>query len=85
MDQRSKIAILGFGVEGKAVFEYLQKHQYSEITICDKNTNLKAELPDGISVRLGEDYLDNLSDFEVILFFGCAPIESFSTNLNAKK
>lgn len=66
MDQRSKIAILGFGVEGKAVFEYLQKHQYSEITICDKNPDLKAELPDGISARLGGDYLDNLSDFEVI-------------------
>lgn len=66
MDQRSKIAILGFGVEGKAVLEYLVKHKYCNITLCDKNVELKREMPDGVSVRLGENYLENLTDFDVI-------------------
>ncbi len=66
MDQRSKIAILGFGVEGRAVLEYLQKRGYHEVTVCDQNVDLRAEMPDGVSVRLGERYLENLNDFEVI-------------------
>ncbi|MEK7673085.1 MAG: UDP-N-acetylmuramoyl-L-alanine--D-glutamate ligase [Patescibacteria group bacterium] len=66
MNKRSKIAILGFGVEGKALFEYLFGREYLNITICDQNVDLKAEMPEGISVRLGEDYLENLDDFEVI-------------------
>jgi UDP-N-acetylmuramoylalanine--D-glutamate ligase len=66
MDQRSKIAILGYGVEGRAILEYLKKHEYHHLTVCDQNVDLKEELPDGVSVRLGESYLENLSDFDVI-------------------
>jgi len=66
MNKRSKIAILGFGVEGKAVLAYLQKHGFTEITVCDQNVNLKAELPQGVSANLGVDYLKNLEEFEVI-------------------
>ena len=58
MDQRSKIAILGFGIEGKAVFQYLHKHGYSNLTVCDRDVDLKEEMPDGVSVRLGAHYLD---------------------------
>ncbi len=66
MDQRSKIAILGYGIEGKAVLDYLQKHQYHNITICDKNLDLGGELPKGVSAELGVDYLDKLNEFDVI-------------------
>lgn len=67
MDKRSKIAILGFGVEGKAVLEYLQNHKFTEITVCDQNVDLKTELPDGVSSRLGKEvYLQDLTDFDAI-------------------
>ncbi len=57
---------MGFGVEGKAVLEYLMKHGYHEVTVCDQNVDVKKHMPDGVSVRLGKEYLDNLTDFEVI-------------------
>lgn len=66
MDQRSKIAILGFGIEGKAVLAYLQAHKYTEITVCDMNADMAKDMPDGVSVRLGPTYLDDLADFDVI-------------------
>lgn len=66
MDKRSKIAVLGFGVEGKAILHYLLNHDFHEITVCDQNVDLKAELPDGVSAILGPEYLDNLDQFEVI-------------------
>ncbi len=66
MNQRSKIAILGFGVEGTAVFEYLHKNNFPNITICDRNVDLEDKMPEGVSVRLGESYLDDLDDFDVI-------------------
>lgn len=66
MNQRSKIGILGFGVEGKAMMEYLVNNGYSEITVCDKNVDIKDVLPQGVSARLGEHYLKNLEDFEVV-------------------
>ncbi len=66
MDQRSKIAILGLGVEGKATLEWLVKHEYHDITVCDKNVDLKEEMPKGVAVRLGEHYMDGLADFDVV-------------------
>ncbi len=66
MDQRSKIAVLGYGVEGKAMFKYLKKHGYHELTICDQNVDLKETMPDGVSVRLGPHHLEGLTDFEVL-------------------
>ncbi len=69
MNQKSKIGIIGYGAEGKAMMEYLVEHGYGDITICDLNTDhpaLKGGLPDGVSVRLGPGYLDDLEDFEVV-------------------
>ncbi|MFC1616307.1 UDP-N-acetylmuramoyl-L-alanine--D-glutamate ligase, partial [Patescibacteria group bacterium] len=66
MDQHSKIAILGFGVEGKAILEYLQQHDYENIMVCDQNLDLKEELPDGVSAQLGEHYLSDLDKFDVV-------------------
>jgi len=66
MDQRSKIGILGYGIEGKALLKYLVRHQYDDITVCDKEVELKERMPDGVSVRLGPQYLDNLTDFDVL-------------------
>ncbi len=66
MNKRSKIAILGFGIEGKAVLDYLVKHDFTDITVCDQNVDLEAEFPAGVSTTLGVDYLDGLEKFEVI-------------------
>lgn len=66
MDQRSKIAILGFGVEGRAVVNWLVAHEYGDLTVCDQNVDLKNEMPEGVSVQLGEHYLNDLDDFDVI-------------------
>ncbi|MCX6734661.1 MAG: UDP-N-acetylmuramoyl-L-alanine--D-glutamate ligase [Candidatus Peregrinibacteria bacterium] len=66
MNKRSKIAILGYGVEGKAVLDYLIQHGFNEITVCDQNVDIKDGLPQGVSATLGVDYLDKLAEFEVI-------------------
>ena len=67
MDQRSKIAILGFGVEGQAMLEYLHKHDYLDITVCDQNVDIEADLPQGVSSQLGKDvYMNGLDQFDVI-------------------
>ena len=66
MDQRSKIAVLGYGVEGKAMLDYLLKHKYDTVTVCDQRVRLKEKMPDGVSVRLGEHYLDDLDGFDIV-------------------
>jgi UDP-N-acetylmuramoylalanine--D-glutamate ligase len=65
MELRNKsVALLGYGVENKALLPYLQE-QGAIITICDKNEEL-TDLPDGIATRLGESYLDSLTDFDIV-------------------
>lgn len=66
MDQRSKIAVLGYGVEGKAMVNYLLEHEYHNLTVCDQNVDLKTEMPQGVSVNLGPRYLEELDKFDVI-------------------
>jgi len=66
LDKRNKIAILGYGVEGKSILNYLLKHGYSEVTVCDSNVDIEADLPKGVSASCGPEYLDGLADFEVI-------------------
>jgi UDP-N-acetylmuramoylalanine--D-glutamate ligase len=66
MKQQSKIAILGYGVEGQATLKYLHAHGYENLTVCDRNVDLDVEFPDGVSARLGPDYLKDLTDFEVL-------------------
>ncbi len=66
MDKSSKICILGYGVEGKATLNYLVKHGFGNITICDKNVDLKDLLPQGVSCTLGTHYLDDLEEFDFI-------------------
>lgn len=62
-----KVALLGFGIENQALLSYLQK-EGAIVTICDRNSELS--IPGSISSRLGDDYLKNLTDFEVIF---CTP------------
>ncbi len=62
-----KIALIGWGVENKSVYRYFAREdQDHEIVICDKNTEL-GEVPDGVETRTGENYLDGLSDFDMVV------------------
>ncbi len=64
MKNKEKIAILGFGLEGQALFSYLKKKDEVNIEIRDKNENIK--LPKGTHAILGSRYLDNLGSFDVV-------------------
>lgn len=64
-----KIAILGFGREGKAVLDFLrQSPQYrkAEIVICDCNAKLRMPANTNIKSNLGKNYLKNLNKFDIV-------------------
>lgn len=58
-----KIAILGYGLQGRAAYEYWREG--NEITVCDANEQL--ELPDGVAGKLGNAYLQGLDRFDLIV------------------
>ncbi len=58
------VALLGYDTEGKASYEYYQALG-TQITICDQKTDLA--VPDGVGTQLGEGYLDNLDQFDVLV------------------
>lgn len=59
-----KIAILGYDVEGRSSFEYFAS-QGHELTIRDRNP--AAKVPEGVPAVLGENYLDGLSEFDLLV------------------
>lgn len=60
-----KIAILGFGREGRAVLKFLKKNKIDkEIWILDEDLKIKA--PAGVNVCFGKNYLKNLNNFDII-------------------
>ncbi len=61
-----KIAILGYGREGKSVLKLIKKFprfRGAEISILDRE---RAAGPPGIKTRTGKNYLKNLSDFDLV-------------------
>ncbi|MDP2090525.1 MAG: UDP-N-acetylmuramoyl-L-alanine--D-glutamate ligase [Candidatus Gracilibacteria bacterium] len=62
--KNEKIAILGYGKEGKSTLSFLLKLSFSNITILDKNINI--EKRDNINYILGDNYLDNLGEYKLI-------------------
>ncbi len=57
------IAIIGFGKEGQAAYDYWRDG--NDITICDQNPELV--VPEGVASHLGEGYLQNLEGFDFIV------------------
>ena len=57
-----KIAIFGYGVEGRSTHAYLKKHGFLDITILDSNKDLKIESP----CILGEKIWDHMNEFDAI-------------------
>ncbi len=58
-----KIAILGFGKQGKSAYEYWD-HGDNEITICDSSI---VEVPKGAKTNFETDYLDDLHVYDIIM------------------
>jgi UDP-N-acetylmuramoylalanine--D-glutamate ligase len=59
-----RIAILGYGEQGRAAYEYWRSPD-NTITICDVDHTL--ELPTDMQKRLGNDYLAGLDQFDLIV------------------
>lgn len=64
-----KIGVLGFGREGREILKFLKPRtandrQIHEVFVLDKKRKL--ELPQYVRARLGENYLNNLSQFDII-------------------
>lgn len=68
-----KIAILGFGMEGKSTYLFIRKYlSDKELTIIDKNNVMEyskelLENDQRLEIIYGEDYLNNLEIYDIII------------------
>ncbi|MBU1992231.1 UDP-N-acetylmuramoyl-L-alanine--D-glutamate ligase [Patescibacteria group bacterium] len=65
MDKGAKIAVVGGGVEGRSVLEYLLKHGYKDLTLLDENEGFKNPYK-GVKTVLGPAYLNGVENFDVV-------------------
>lgn len=64
------ILILGFGREGKSSYSFIKENvQYEKLAIADKNAIANSDEleKEGVILHIGEDYLDYMKDYDVIL------------------
>src|ERR1043165_3248767 len=61
-----KIAIAGFGLEGRSSYNYYQMQGGHEITIADEKDRV-ADLPEGVPTILGKDAFSKLQEFDLVL------------------
>ncbi|TSC60824.1 MAG: UDP-N-acetylmuramoylalanine--D-glutamate ligase [Candidatus Peregrinibacteria bacterium Greene0416_62] len=67
------ICILGYGREGKAMVDAIREFApEAEITIADQNDQLRVACPElsrraGCELQVGENYLENLKRFDVVI------------------
>lgn len=60
-----KFLILGFGKEGRSTYEYLKKtYPKADLGVADKN---HLELPEDVTAHLGEDYLEALPHYDMLI------------------
>lgn len=60
----AKVAILGFARDGQAAFEHWSQ-KGDQVTVCDQNTSVS--VPAGTPSQLGENWLQGLDDFDIIV------------------
>lgn len=66
--KEKKILILGFGKEGKDTFLFLRKiFPKKTLGIADKNSEVKDKNLKNVKWYLGENYLDSIKNYEVII------------------
>jgi UDP-N-acetylmuramoylalanine--D-glutamate ligase len=67
--QGSKIAILGFGREGQATFEFFRRNGVPVTAVLDRAESLNSEarsILDDVPYVGGEGYMDNLTEYDFI-------------------
>jgi UDP-N-acetylmuramoylalanine--D-glutamate ligase len=62
-----KIAIAGFGAEGRASYKYWSADTQNDITIVDENPKIVDDLPEGVASILGEGAFEKLEDFDLVV------------------
>lgn len=88
-----KIAVLGFGLEGKSTYNFLKKYLPNKaITIIDQSKDIEQIDEKNTHYILGPDYLDHLDDYEVVIKtpgicligkkYKCEVVSQFSLLLN---
>lgn len=70
--KNKNIAILGYGKEGKSTYNFIRKYITDKLTIIDRNDSLlenNQELKNdpNIDIVVGENYLDNLNKYDLII------------------
>lgn len=66
-----KIAILGFGKEGKSTYNFIRRYSNQTLTILDKNDILKnneyLKEDKNLKIITGDTYLNNLEQYDLII------------------
>ena len=65
MHKNSKIGIMGAGVEGIALINFLFKKGFLDLTLFDERESLMG-IPDGVKTVLGKDAFEKIYDMEVL-------------------
>ncbi|MGN1338023.1 MAG: UDP-N-acetylmuramoyl-L-alanine--D-glutamate ligase [Candidatus Coprovivens sp.] len=66
--QNKKIAILGFGLEGKSTYNFIRKHlPNKELTIIDQKDISNSINDSNVTIISGDNYLENLNQFDLII------------------
>lgn len=79
-----KVALVGLGWDGWAAWRYWS--QFADILVCDQNPHI--DIPEGVKTQLGEGYLDDLDDYDLVVRFqGLRPEKILDANpdLDPKK
>jgi len=69
--KNKKVAILGFGKEGKSTYNFIRRYSNDLLTIIDRNESLLENNPElkndkNINIVVGEEYLNNLTEYDYI-------------------
>jgi UDP-N-acetylmuramoylalanine--D-glutamate ligase len=62
-----KIAIAGYGVEGKTNYDYWSQDPANEITIADESETPTFAPPEGVATILGPDAFSKLNGFDLVI------------------
>ncbi|MCL2415062.1 MAG: UDP-N-acetylmuramoyl-L-alanine--D-glutamate ligase [Bacteroidales bacterium] len=86
----SKILILGFGREGKSTYKHLRKSNPTRLlTIADQNLDIADDEifanDQNAAFKLGDDYMQNLDEFDVIIKSPGVSLKDFPELLNDER